>query len=96
VILDLPVPAGFAARARPFDALVEQDVIAKYERTPRSVVVYLRALAAGKPLVLQYRLDATMPVRVTVPPASVYEYYDPDRFARSQPAEFVVTAAPGV
>jgi len=90
VILDLPIPAGFAADAGSFDALVEHGEIAKYQATARSVVVYLRQLAPGAPCVLSYRLRATMPVRVTAPPARVYEYYDPDRAADGSATTLVV------
>jgi hypothetical protein len=92
VILDLPVPGGFAAEARDFDGLVADGVIARYQVTPRSVLVYLRELAPQKPLVVRYRLRATMPVKVAVPSARVYEYYDPDRSAASQSFQFTVTA----
>ncbi len=95
VVLDLPVPAGFAADARSFDDLVRQGVIAKYQITARSIVVYLRLLAPDKPLVLQYRLSATMPVRVTVSPARAYEYYDPAQIADSGPATLVVVDSAG-
>ncbi len=90
VILDLPIPGGFAAEAADFDGLVEAGLIAKYQVTARSIIVYLRELATGQPLELQYRLRATMPVRLTVPPASAYEYYDPDTRAASEPAQLVV------
>jgi hypothetical protein len=47
-----PIPVGCAADAPSFDALIDQDDIAKYHLTARSVVVYLRPLASSKPLVL--------------------------------------------
>jgi uncharacterized protein YfaS (alpha-2-macroglobulin family) len=58
--------------------------------TPRSLVVYLRALEPAQPLTLQYRLRAVMPVTVQVPPAQVYEYYDPDRRGVGTPATLTV------
>lgn len=79
VILDLPVPPGFVADADDFAALMTNQTIAKYQLTPRSVIVYLRELGAGKSLQLRYRLQASMPVRVTSPPAKAYEYYDPQK-----------------
>jgi type II secretory pathway pseudopilin PulG len=92
VILDLPVPAGFAVEAEAFDQLVAVGTIARYQLTPRSAAVYLRQLEPGKPLELRYRLRAKMPVKVSVPPAQVYEYYDPAKSARSDPAQLTVTA----
>lgn len=60
--------------------------------TPRSVIVYLRALPPGKPgLALRYQLRATMPVKLTVPPARVYEYYDPDKHGSSPATRITVT-----
>ena len=91
VILDLPIPGGFAASASDFDAMVRDGHIAKRQITPRSIIVYLRELAPAKPLTLEYGLRATMPVRLTVPPASAYEYYDPDTRASSQPARLIVS-----
>jgi hypothetical protein len=77
VILDLPIPPGFAADSETFDKLVAARAIAKYQLTPRSVIVYLRSLDPETPLKLEYRLAATMPVRVTADAPSAYEYYNP-------------------
>ena len=90
VIVDLPVPGGFAAEAQDFRSLVDRGVIARYQITPRNVLVYLRELAPNQPLTLPYRLRATLPVQVAVPPARVYEYYDPDRSAASAPFRLTV------
>jgi uncharacterized protein YfaS (alpha-2-macroglobulin family) len=92
VILDLPIPAGFAIVDEDLQKAVATDAIAKYQRTPRSAVVYLRQLPPQQPLVLHYRLRATMPVRVTAPPARVYEYYDPDKQVSSAATRLTVTA----
>ncbi len=92
VILDLPIPAGFAIESEDFDKLVTEKAIAKYQLTPRSAIVYLRQLESAKPLVLQYRLRATMPVKISVPPARAYEYYDPDKQATSGEAHLSVAA----
>ena len=79
VILDLPVPGGFAVDAGDFDELVGSQRIARYQITARKVIVYLRHLEAGESLELRYRLRATMPVKVLVPAAEAYEYYNPAR-----------------
>jgi uncharacterized protein YfaS (alpha-2-macroglobulin family) len=89
VMLDLPIPAGFALLAEqlpPPDA-----VIAKYQINPRSLTVYLRGLMPGNPIKLTYRLRTTMPVKVTVPAARAYEYYDPDKQGRTQAVQMTVT-----
>jgi hypothetical protein len=92
VMLDLPVPAGFAAAADDFEALVQKGTIARCQVRPRQILVYLRNLAPGKPLELSYHLRATMPVKVTAPGARAYEYYDPDREGRSGGTRFTVKA----
>jgi hypothetical protein len=90
VILDLPIPPGFAAVADDFSQLVNSQAIAKFQVNARSVVVYLRGLEPGKPLSLLYRLRSTMPVKVTAPAAQVYEYYDPDKRGQSKSQSMTV------
>ncbi len=90
VMLDLPVPPGFAPQAEDFEALVKKGTIARYQVLPRSVLVYLRGLEAGARLELAYTLRATMPVRVATPGGRVYEYYDPQKQGRSPATRFVV------
>jgi uncharacterized protein YfaS (alpha-2-macroglobulin family) len=93
VILDLPVPAGFAILPDEFDALVASGRIARYQITPQRVIVYLRSLPPGDGLELRYRLRATMPVKTTSQPARAYEYYNPDR--RGESAAIVLTVQRG-
>jgi uncharacterized protein YfaS (alpha-2-macroglobulin family) len=90
VMLDLPVPPGFAADTTTFAALVKDGTIARYQVRARGVLVYLRALPPGKPLVLAYRLRATMPVKATAGVARVYEYYDPRKEGTSPARRFTV------
>jgi anti-sigma factor RsiW len=92
VMLDLPVPPGFSPEAQTFANLVNKGVIARYQVRPRSVLVYLRGLAPGKPLELAYTLRATMPVKATAPGARVYEYYDPQKQGSSPATRFTVVA----
>ncbi|MFZ4572748.1 MAG: MG2 domain-containing protein [Phycisphaerales bacterium] len=77
VMVDLPVPAGFAPDLDAFDGLREKGVIARYEATPRSVIVYLTSIPAGGAVRLDYGMRSTMPVEVTTPGAAVWEYYNP-------------------
>ncbi len=85
VMLDLPIPAGFSVETDDLEKLVSSGVAARYQITPRTVIVYLRSLKPDAPLTVTYRLKATMPVQITVPPARVYEYYDPARQGVSTP-----------
>jgi hypothetical protein len=93
VMLDVPVPAGFAPILDDIEKLQEQGVVAKFQVLPQSVLLYLRELPAGKPLEVKYKLRATMPVDLTASGARVYEYYDPDRHAQSAAARIKVKPA---
>jgi uncharacterized protein YfaS (alpha-2-macroglobulin family) len=94
VILDLPLPAGFALDTSDFDGMLADGRIAKYQTTPRGVTVYLRSLEPSVPLHLRYGLRATTPVKLTAPSARVYEYYRSDRLAETDATEFRVEADP--
>jgi uncharacterized protein YfaS (alpha-2-macroglobulin family) len=67
--------------------------IAKYQLTQRSAIVYLRMLRPAEPLELVYHIRATMPVKITAPPARTYEYYNPDRQATTAQTLLTVAAA---
>ncbi len=90
VILDLPIPPGFALLGEDLAKAVERGAIARYQLTPRSAIVYLRAIEPGQTIELRYRLRATMPVRVSAAAARAYEYYDPDTQAVGGATELVV------
>jgi uncharacterized protein YfaS (alpha-2-macroglobulin family) len=90
VILDLPIPAGFALDADDLTAAVKAGTLARFQLTPRSVITYLRDLPPGAPVALRYHLRATMPVKLTVPAAHAYEYYDPARQGFSATARLTV------
>jgi hypothetical protein len=90
VILDLPLPPGFTPITDEWDTLVQQGTIARYQLTPRSIVVYLRELKPRAPLVLEYHLKAQLIERVTAPAARAWHYYDPSKEGRSEAAELEV------
>lgn len=90
IILDLPIPPGFAPDSGDWQSLLGKNQIAKYEITARSIIVYLRGIDPGKPLSLTYRLHATTPVKVTAQAAKVYEYYNPGRSGSTPPVSLVV------
>jgi hypothetical protein len=92
VLLDLPIPPGFAPVSEDFTGLVRSGAIAKFQMTQRSVIAYLRVLEPGKPLRLVYHLEATMPVKVAVPAARVSEYYDTDKKGLSKTSRLTVNA----
>jgi hypothetical protein len=90
VMLDLPIPAGFEMVPDDLATLVKSKAIAKYQMTSRKVIVYLLSLKPGNSLELRYRLRAVLPAKVAVPPARVYEYYDPDKKGVSSPTQMEV------
>jgi hypothetical protein len=91
VVLDLPIPGGFAIETSDLEKLVAAEAIARYQVTPRQALVYLRDLPSGKALQVRYRLRATMAVKVTVPAARVYEYYDVDKQGFGEPTQLTAT-----
>lgn len=94
VVLKLPTPPGFVAVSEDFTKLVEEGTIAKFQAGPRATVVYLRGLDANRPLTLTYRLRAATPGKVTATAGRVYEYYDADRQAHSNPTQLTIVARP--
>jgi hypothetical protein len=92
VILDLPIPAGFTLDTDDLAGMVKTGAVAKVQLTSRTAIIYVRGLDPGVPLTLRYRLRAGMPVKLTVPPARVYEYYDPARQGSSPVARLTVVA----
>ena len=91
VMVELPVPPGFTPSADEFTALVGRRA-AKVQVQPRTVLLYLNGLEAGRPLTVTYHLRATMPVKAAAPGARAYEYYDPDKQGSSAGTRFTVTA----
>ena len=87
---DLPIPGGFEIVADDLERLKQDGVIERYDRTQRQAILYLINLKPNQELQFQYRLRATMPVRVAVPGAQVWEYYAPDRRARTTSTRFEV------
>jgi uncharacterized protein YfaS (alpha-2-macroglobulin family) len=85
LIVDLPIPPGFAVESDDLEKLAEQGKIDKFQIGPRSALVYLRELGPAKSCTLEYRLRATIAGRVQVPPAVAYEYYTPERTVATAP-----------
>ncbi len=90
VMVDLPIPPGFAIDPEDFQTLVNERKIERFQRMPRSVLLYLRSLEPNKPLEWTYKLTATSPVRVTATGAQIYEYYDPQKRGFSPARPFTI------
>ena len=91
VLLDLPIPAGFEAEGAGFSQLIVDGKIEKFQITPRSVIVYLRSLAAGQSLTIPYKLRSIIPVLVSSPAAVAWEYYQPENSSHSAVARLTVS-----
>ena len=76
-IVDLGIPPGFEVLPDGFEALKAKGLIERYTVAGRQVIVYLRELRSGQPLVLEYRLRAKFPITAKTPPSTVYQYYQP-------------------
>jgi alpha-2-macroglobulin-like protein len=94
VMLDLPLPAGFVLAGDDFNELVKKGAIARYQVTPRRILVYLRGLPMDQPQELSYRLRAMIPVKIMATGAHVYEYYAPERQGSSPGVALEVKAGP--
>jgi len=93
--VDMPIvtaglPPGFDVDGEELDALVKQKLVDKIQRTPTGLVLYLTRLAPSAPLRIALHLKARFPERVQIPPASVYEYYRPERIATGEPLTVTV------
>ena len=93
VLVELPVPAGFATETDGLTNLQAVDLVGKVEWGPDGLRVYLRGLKAGGAAQLPYRLRALTPAKVTAAPLRVYEYYAPERSAATGPQALTVTGA---
>jgi uncharacterized protein YfaS (alpha-2-macroglobulin family) len=71
-------------------ALRERGTVSLVEDGGRTVDVYLPALDENATLELPLRLIARQPGRVTMPPATVYAYYEPEIRASTPPRELTV------
>ncbi len=90
VLVDLGIPPGFDLVTADVDALVEQGVIRRYERTERQLLLYFQVILPDAPVRLQYRIVARNPIRAQAPAARVYSYYNPDVEAEGEPIEVEV------
>lgn len=91
LLVEVPVPGGFRVRGEDFAALVERQLIARYQVEADRVLVYLREMPKNARLELPYTLEAAQVVDTQAPGGRVYEYYDPSREAFGTPTRLRVT-----
>jgi hypothetical protein len=92
-IVDLGIPPGFTVDTAAFEGLVKRGVLAKYEMTGRQCILYVCNIRPEAPLRFSYELRARYPIRAKVPPARVYDYYNPEKADVAPPREIVVEGA---
>ncbi len=90
VMVDLGIPPGFDLVTDDVDALVEQGVIRRYERTERQLLLYFQVILPDAPVHFEYRIVARNPIRAQAPAARVYSYYNPDVESEGEPIEVEV------
>ena len=91
VLLDLGIPPGFTVQAEDLSALVESQVIARYELTGRQIIVYVENFSSDKTLAFTCRLKARFPMRAKTQPGSSYDYYNPEQPTVVQPTQITVS-----
>ena len=91
-IVDLGIPPGFDVDAAAFEAMQQNNQIAKFEVTGNQVILYLRELSNTTPFDFEYALRAKYPLRVQTRPSAVYEYYQPLNRAESKTVELQAVA----
>jgi hypothetical protein len=86
-LVELGVPPAFEVETEDLDALVQKTAspVQRYTVERRKVSLYLLALAADQPLLLDLRLRALRPARVTAPSSTAYLYYEPEVRAETPP-----------
>lgn len=90
VMVDLGIPPGFALVRDDLEALRQAGVFDRYENTERQLLLYFTVVPTGEPIVFEYRLQATEPVRAQAPRNRIYSYYNPDVGSEAAPVEFAV------
>ena len=95
VMLELPIPPGFTPEATDLEKLVQSQVVAKVEQSPRTILLYLRTLEPNQTVRLSYRLRAGLLGNVTAAPAVAWEYYNPEQETRSKAVSLSVVETNG-
>jgi uncharacterized protein YfaS (alpha-2-macroglobulin family) len=89
-IVDLGIPPGFEVLPAALEKLKGQGAIERFSVTGRQVILYFREIPGGKSVTFTYQLRAKFPVKVKMPPTTVYQYYEPSLRAEAQPVELTV------
>ncbi len=91
MMAELGLPPGFELDASALDAILGRGQVARYEKTPLRLIVYLENLRPGAPAVFNYALRATEPLEASAPESEAYLYYNREVRAEVAPVRLVVT-----
>lgn len=90
VLVDLGIPPGFSPVTDDLDALVEAELIDRYELTGRQIILYLTDVPSGEVYTFNYGLLARFPIKAQTPSSTAYDYYTPDQRDTQAPQRIVV------
>ena len=97
VMVDLGIPPGFDLLSEDLQDMVQKTAKAKsgrlekFSMTATQAILYFDSIAPHDSFKIHFRLQAKYPIRAEGFTSRVYEYYDPNVSATTQPAQFVVS-----
>jgi uncharacterized protein YfaS (alpha-2-macroglobulin family) len=97
VMVDLGIPPGFNLLSEDLQDMVQKTANAKsgrlekFSMTATQAILYFDSIAPHYSFEIHFRLQAKYPIRAHGFTSRVYEYYDPNVSATTQPAQFVVS-----
>lgn len=91
MMAELGLPPGFDLDASALDAVLGKGQVARYDKTPLRLVVYLEPIRPEAPVTFHYALRATAPLEATAPESQAYLYYNRSVHAESGPVRLTVT-----
>jgi uncharacterized repeat protein (TIGR01451 family) len=90
-LIRFTIPSAFTPLKRNLKKLAETGKIGKFEIRSGKINIYMNNLPGGSQKTIAIELLAVMPGKTTVPPAEVYEYYNPENNAFSSTEKIEVT-----
>jgi A-macroglobulin receptor binding domain len=97
VMVDPGIPPGFDLLSEDLQDIVQKTANAKsgrlekFSMTTTQAIPYLDSIAPHDSFKVHFRLQAKYPIRAEGFTSRVYEYYDLNVSATTQPAQFVVS-----
>ncbi len=86
----IQVPQGFTVEQESLEALKNKNIIEKYEMRYDRINLYLRNFQTSELRLLEIKMRAGYPVKVTTGAVHVYDYYNPGVEAKLKPVNMKV------